>query len=120
VEVNDIDIVAADARGYGERPKGYGVEVIPGAFVLWNQYSDPRVVITADLTELSAGREGAPVRGSGIFVSGAGDTGGRLIVRRLETGAVYSDGGIPPGTPARISGGVFVVSGAFASWHVPR
>jgi hypothetical protein len=29
VEVENIDIVAADARGYDERPKGYGVEVIP-------------------------------------------------------------------------------------------
>jgi hypothetical protein len=71
------------------------------------------VTITADLTGLTVGRAGAPVRGSGIFVSGAGETGGRLIVSRLETGAVYSDGGIAPGTPDRITGGVFVVSGAF-------
>jgi hypothetical protein len=41
------------------------------------------------------------------------DITGRLTVRRLETGAVYSDGGIAPGTPDRITGGVFVVSGAF-------
>ena len=113
VEAHDIDIVSADARGYQERPKGYGVEVIPGAFTLWNQQADPAVTLTADLTGLSAGRDGAPVRGSGIFVSGAGDTGGRLIARRLETGAVYSDGGIAPGTPDRISGGVFTVYGAF-------
>jgi hypothetical protein len=66
---------------------------------------------------LTAGRAGAPVRGSGIFVGGAGETGGRVIVSRLETGAVYSDGGIAPGTPDRITGGVFVVSGAFVD-HV--
>jgi hypothetical protein len=35
------------------------------------------------------------------------------MARRLETRAVYSDGGIAPGTPDRIAGGVFVVSGAF-------
>ncbi len=113
VEAEDVGIVAADARGYGDRPKGYGVEVIPGAFVLWNQQADRGVTITADLVGLTAGRAGAPVRGSGIFVSGAGDTGGRLLVRRLDTGAIYSDGGIAPGTADRISGGVFVVSGAF-------
>lgn len=113
VEAHGIDIVAADARGYEERPKGYGVEVIPGAFTLWNQQSDAGVTITADLTGLSAGRAGAPVRGSGIFVSGAGDVGGRLVARRLETGAVYSDGGIAKGTPDRITGGVFTVYGAF-------
>jgi len=113
VEARDVDIMAADARGYDERPKGYGVEVIPGGFTLWNQQDDPAVTITADLSGLTAGRAGAPVRGSGIFVSGGGDGGGRLVARRLETGAVYSDGGIAPGTPDRISGGVFVVSGAF-------
>jgi hypothetical protein len=113
VEGHNINILAADARGYQDRPKGYGVEVIPGAFTLWNQHSDPAVTITADLTGLMAGRAGAPVRGSGIFVSGGGDAGGRLVARRLETGAVYSDGGISAGTPDRITGGVFVVSGAF-------
>ncbi len=79
---------SADARGEKERPHGYGVYVINGAFAL---ESDDGVVVSADRVGLSAGREGAPVRGSGIFVSGAGDTGGRLNVRRLETDAVYSD-----------------------------
>jgi hypothetical protein len=113
VEAENVDVVSADSRRYAQRPKGYGVEVIPGAFVLWNQQADRDVTITADLTGLAAGRAGAPVHGSGIFVSGAGDNGGRLIVRRLETGAIYSDGGIAPGAPDRITGGVFVVSGAF-------
>jgi hypothetical protein len=113
VEAHGIDIVSADARGYGDRPKGYGVEVIQGAFTLWNQQTEPALALTADLTDLSAGRSGAPVRGSGIFVSGGGDAGGRLIVRRLETGEIHSDGGIAPGTPDRITGGVFTVYGAF-------
>jgi hypothetical protein len=112
VEAHRVDIVAADARGYERRPKGYGVEVIPGAFSLWNQHADPTVTISADLTGLSAGRAGAPVRGSGLFVSGGGDGAGRTEVSRLVTGAVFSDGGIAPGTPDRIAGGVFVVHGA--------
>jgi len=45
-------------------------------------------------------------------VSGGGDKGGRLDVSRLETGAVYNDAKIPPGTPDQISGGVFTVYGA--------
>lgn len=112
VQVDRLDIIAADARGERERPHGYGVYVIQGAFTLWNMQQDEAVVISADLAGLSAGRDGAPVRGSGIFVSGAGDKGGRLIVRRLETDAVYSDGGIAPGTPDQITGGVFTVYGA--------
>jgi hypothetical protein len=112
VDVDGLDIVAADARGEKERPHGYGVYVLHGAFTLWNMQSDDSAVVSADLVGLSAGRDGAPVRGSGIFVSGAGDKGGRLNVRRLETGAVYSDGGIAPGTPDQITGGVFTVYGA--------
>lgn len=112
VDVNGLDIIAADARAEKERPHGYGVYVINGAFTLWNMQTDDSVIISADLVGLSAGRDGAPVRGSGIFVSGAGDKGGRLNVRRLETDAVYSDGGIAPGTPDQITGGVFTVYGA--------
>jgi hypothetical protein len=114
VAVEGLDIVAADARAASERPQAYGVNVLQGAFTLWNMQTDRDVAISADLAGITAGRSGAPVRGSGIFVSGAGDNGGKLLVRRLETGAVYSDGGIPAGTPDLISGGVFVVFGAVA------
>ncbi len=112
VDVDGLDIIAADARQESERPHGYGVYVLHGAFTLWNMQSDESVVISADLVGLSAGRDGAPVHGSGIFVGGAGDEGGRLNVSRLECGAIYSDGGIAPGTPDQITGGVFTVHGA--------
>jgi len=112
VDVDGLDIVSADARAYTDRPVGFGVHVLQGAFTLWNMQPDERVTISANLIGLSAGREGAPVRGSGIFVSGAGFTGGRLVVRLLDTGAVYSDGGIPEGTPDQITGGVFTVFNA--------
>jgi hypothetical protein len=112
VDIDGLDIIAADTRARSERPQGYGVSVIQGAFTLWNMQADEDVVISADLTGLSAGRIGTPVLGSGIFVSGAGDKGGRLLASRLETGAVYSDAKIPSGTPNLISGGVFTVYGA--------
>lgn len=112
VEVRGLDIVAADARGESDRPHGYGVYVLQGAFTLWNMQPDDDVVITADLIGISVGRSEAPALGSGIFVSGAGDTGGRLVVRQLITDAVFSDGKIPPGTPDQITGGVFTVYGA--------
>jgi hypothetical protein len=113
VKVDGLDIAAADARGYDVRPKGFGVEVVPGAFTLWNQQDDPDVTITAEIEKLSVGRAGAPVLGSGVFVSGAGPSGGRVVASRLETGSVYSDGKIALGTADRISGGVFVVHGAY-------
>lgn len=112
ISVDGLHLTEADARGFEERPSGFGVEVVPGAFTLWNRQADNAVVITADLVGISAGSPGWPVRGSGIFVAGEGVTGGRLAVTRLHTGAVYSDGGIAPGTPDRIAGAVFAVSGA--------
>lgn len=116
VEAHNIEIVAADARAYDVRPKAYGVEVIPGVFTVWNQQPDPAICITANLTGLSAGRQNSPVRGSGILLSGGGDDGGRLMVRHLQTGAVYSDAGIAEGTPNRISGGVFTCYGTFVDF----
>ncbi|MFW7359494.1 MAG: hypothetical protein ACODTL_26485 [Brucella sp.] len=113
VEVDGLDIIAADARAETDRPKGYGVYVLQGAFTLWNMHADESIIISANLVGLSAGRDGAPVRGSGIFVSGGGDQAGRLAVRCLETDAVYSVGGIKAGTPDQITGGVFTVYGAY-------
>ncbi len=112
VEVDGLDIIAADARAQSERPHGYGVYVIQGAFTLWNMQADKAIMISADLTGLSAGRIGSPVLGSGIFVSGADDNGGQLIASQIETHGVYCDAKIPPGTPDQISGGVFTVYGS--------
>ena len=113
IEVDGLDIRSADTRGERERPHDYGVSVLQGAFTLWNLQPDEDVAISADLVNLSAGRFGAPVLGSGIFVAGAGKRGGRLHVERLETNAVYIDGQIKPGTADQIAGGVFVVYGAY-------
>ena len=92
VIVDGVDIVSADARGQTERPIGYGVNVIQGAFTLWNQHSDPAIVVTAELRGISAGRNKAPVLGSGVFVGGGGDNGGRLNATLIETGEIFSDG----------------------------
>jgi len=113
VEVSGLDVISADARASTDRPQGFGVHVLQGAFTLWNMQVDPQVVISARLVGLSAGRPAAPVLGSGIFVSGAGFEGGRLAVSLLETGEIHSDGRIAPGTPDMITGGVFTVFNAF-------
>jgi hypothetical protein len=112
IEGQEIHIAQADARNFEERPAGFGVEVVPAVFTIWNMCSEPSGFITADLAGISAGSAGAPVRGSGVFVAGL-PGGGRALVRLLETGEIHCDGGIPDGTPGRIAGGVFVVRGAW-------
>ncbi len=120
VEVDGLTVASADLRGRPDRPHGFGVDVMPGAFTLWNRQSDPAVSITASLKGISAGTTDSPIRGSGVFVAGHGDRaggadGGRVDADVLRTGLIVTDGGIEPGTPDLISGGVFVVSGARAA-----
>jgi hypothetical protein len=117
IKVEGLTIVSADVRGRVERPHGFGVEALQGAFTLWNLQSDPQVAITAELLDIAAGAPDRPVRGSGVFIGGHGNwegsaDGGRLRVSLLRTGEIHTDGGIAPGTPDLISGGVFVISGA--------
>ena len=115
VLVEGLQVDRADVRGRVERPGAFGVEALQGAFTLWNRQPDPDVVITAELRDIAAGSVDAPIRGSGVFVGGhrvADVTGGTVRVSLLRTGEIHTDGGIPPGTPDLISGGVFVISGA--------
>lgn len=110
VEALDVHVLEADARAFEERPAGFGVEVVPGAFTLWNRQASQDRRVSAVLRGIAAGRAGTPVRGSGILVGGTLGGGG-MILSLLETGEIHSDGGIAPGTPDRISGGVFVLQG---------
>ena len=120
VIAQNVEIIKADVRERQDRPNGFGVHVLQGAFTLWNQQTDSNVTITAHLTGLKAGSEENPVQGCGIFVSGAGDVGGRLVVDLLETAEIHSNGGIKQGTADVITGGVFVVYGAHVKKVVNR
>jgi hypothetical protein len=116
-DVDSLAVATADLRGRPDRPHGFGVDAMQGAFTLWNRQADPAIRITASLKGISAGAADSPVRGSGVFVAGHGDgagqpDGGLVDADVLRTGPVFTDGGIGPGTPDLISGGVFVVSGA--------
>src|SRR6185312_15767592 len=94
-----------------EQPQKYGVNVYQGAFTVYNYNSDKKSIINATLTNISLGRKGAPVIGSGLFVGGFGDNGGWVISDNITTGDIYSNGMIPFGQPNIITGGVFIVNG---------
>lgn len=117
VEASGLHVQDADVRGRADQPHGYGVDVLQGGLTLWNRQKDASSSFSATLRDVSIGTDETPVRGSGIFVAGYGDREGRLAggsfeADLIETGKVVTDGGIAPGTPDKISGGVFVVSGA--------
>ena len=117
VETMGLHVKEADVRGRAEQPHGFGVDVLQGGLTLWNRQQDPSATFTATLRDISVGTDDTPVRGSGVFVAGYGDREGKLaggvfVADLIETGKVVTHGGIAPGTPDKISGGVFVVSGA--------
>lgn len=114
VNIKNLDIVAADARSYSERPMKYGVIVYQGALTIYNFNPDEESEIKVYVENVSVGREKAPVIGSGIFISGFSDEKGPVTVEKLTTGDVYSNGMIPTGQPNLITGGIFIVYGAFA------
>ncbi|MDO4665043.1 MAG: hypothetical protein Q4A71_02380 [Actinomycetaceae bacterium] len=117
VEATDVWVKSADVRGRSEQPHGFGVDVLQGAFTLWNRSADPNTKFTATLEGIRIGQADKPVRGSGIFVDGYTDrdgklTGGSFTADLIETREIYTDGGISQGTPDKISAGVFVLGGA--------
>jgi hypothetical protein len=107
-----IDIVSCDSRACGEQPQKYGVNVYQGAFTVYNYNGDPESVIDARLTNITIGRKNAPVLGSGLYVSGYGDKGGRVKVDLISTGEIHSNGMISFGTANMITAAVFIVYGA--------
>jgi len=107
----NVDIVACDARRYSEQPQKYGVNVYQGAFTVYNYNSDTNSVINATLNNISLGRKGAPVIGSGLFVCGFGDEGGWVVADNITTGDIYSNGMLPYGQPDMITAGIFIVNG---------
>lgn len=111
VAVRNVHVAFADARAFPEQPQRYGVNVLQGAFTLYNQNGDVASRVTGTLDDISVGTAAAPVFGSGILVGGFGDEGGRLEIDRLTTGDVHSTGLLPFGTADFITGGVFVLYG---------
>lgn len=112
--VDKLHVASCDCRRYSEQPQKYGVNVYQGAVTVYNFNGDADSTIKASLTHITAGSRNAPVIGSGVFVSGFGDSGGWVELEKLTTGAVYSNGMLPYGTADIITAGIFIVYGVRA------
>ena len=114
LNLDSIHILSADTRGYLEQPQKYGVNVLQGALTVYNFNPDANSLINLKATNISVGQLDNPVTGSGIFIAGFGDTGGRVKVEKLQTATVYSTGRIPFGVSDVITAAVFIVNGVHA------
>ncbi len=115
IVINNLDIHSADARHYLEQPQKYGVNVLQGALTIYNLNPNSNSLVSVAVSNLSIGRKNVPVSGCGIFISGFGDQGGKTVISKLHTKAVYSNGKIPLGVADYITAGVFVLYGAHAN-----
>ncbi|WP_274369820.1 hypothetical protein [Morganella morganii] len=114
VTLNNIDIVSCNSSSYLEQPQKYGVNVLQGAFTVYNLSNNSDSNITLNAKNIMIGRPNAPVIGSGIFIAGFGDIGGSVNVTELHTLSVHSTGNIPYGVADMITAGVFISTGANA------
>lgn len=114
LKVDGLDIVSSDSRLGTEKPLAYGVTVYQGALTVYNYNQAKDSLIKADIQNVSIGRPNAPVIGTGIFIGGFGEDGGKVDLEYLHTNNIYSNGMIPFGQPTIITGGIFIVSGAHA------
>lgn len=114
VIIDNVDIHSADSRHYLEQPQKYGVNVLQGALTIYNINPDKESCVSVDINSLKIGRKNAPVSGSGVFISGFGDNGGKVYISKLHTLSVYSNGKIPLGVADYITAAVFVLYGAHA------
>ncbi|MDO4670382.1 MAG: hypothetical protein Q4A67_02795 [Aerococcus sp.] len=114
VVMDDIHVLTSDTRGYLEQPQKYGVNVLQGALTVYNFNPDPDSLITLKATHISIGSMAHPVTGSGVYVAGFGDKGGRVELELLQTDKVYSTGRIPFGVADIITAAIFIVNGVHA------
>lgn len=114
VKIDGLDIVSADSRNYSERPMKYGVNVYQGALTIYNFNPKEESEIRVIAENISLGRKNAPVIGSGVFISGFNDESGIVIVDKLTTNEIYTNGMIPTGQPNLITGAIFIVYGVYA------
>ena len=125
LKLDRIHVERADARLAAHRPAGFGVEVLLGGLTVYNFSKDKASRWTLEARNLSGGSREHPLRGSGVFIfcgwfipidaapslaPAPTQEGGTIELKRLTTGEVHADGGIPKGTPNLITGGVFVGS----------
>ncbi|MDO4680466.1 MAG: hypothetical protein Q4A55_04255 [Aerococcus sp.] len=114
VVMDDIHVLTSDTRGYLEQPQKYGVNVLQGALTIYNFNPNPDSLITMHAEHISIGTMDHPVTGSGVFVGGFGDNGGRVELDYLQTDNVYSTGRIPFGVADIITAAIFIVNSVHA------
>lgn len=135
LDLRDIHVASADARTVAHRPSGFGVQVLAGGITVYNRSADPASRWRLEARNLSGGSKEKPLRGSGVFIFGGATIpkdadpstapapttpGGSIELVTLTTGEIHSDGGLPEGTPDRITGGVFIGAGVEAYQVVNR
>lgn len=109
LNLENIAVAGADTRPHPETPRNTGERLLQGAITIWNRATH-QTIITLRATRLDIGFADMPVKGSGVFIAGAGSgIGGVVIARDVEVNAVHIDTGVMNDS-ATAAGGVFILA----------
>lgn len=113
--VDSLTITYADTRGRAHRPRTGELEILQGALTVWNRQRSSASKLFASLAQITVGTIDAPVRGTGILLSGGTcPRSCQVGVEKLSTNAVVVDGGIPERAGDLIAGGIVIGPGVNA------
>lgn len=90
-----------------DRPNRFGVDMLQGAFTIWNK-SENNCEIDVDISHFSCGGETTPINGSGLVIAGTEEQMGRVKVNVLSCGHIYTKGEIGKGVADLVGAGIAI------------
>lgn len=107
IEASFVHVADAATMQLKERPNRFGVDLIQGAFTVWNQ-SENDTELEVDITHFSCGGETRPINGSGLVLCGNEERMGHIRSTVLSCGHIYTKGEIGKGVADLVSAGVAI------------
>ncbi|MEG1586438.1 MAG: hypothetical protein RR346_06145, partial [Bacteroidales bacterium] len=107
IDASFIHVKEASTMHLKERPNRFAVDIVQGAFTIWNQ-SENDSEIEVDITHFSCGGETRPINGSGLVISGTEERMGKIKSTVISCGHIYTKGEIGNGVADLVSAGIAI------------
>ncbi|MEG1617017.1 MAG: hypothetical protein RR202_09700 [Bacteroidales bacterium] len=108
IEAGFIHVEYASMMHLNERPNRFGVDMIPGAFTIWNQRDEMNIEVEVDITHFTCGTEEKPIKGTGLLLCGSQEKMGHVKATVVSCGHIYTKGEIGKGIADVVAAGVAV------------
>lgn len=108
IEASFIHVAFASLMQLKDRPNRFGVDMVQGAFTIWNKRDEMNIEIETDITHFSCGSAAKPINGSGLVLCGFQEKMGSLKATVISCGDIYTKGEIGKGTSDLVAAGICV------------